>query len=433
MIERINRWGCGVNQGEMVAEAVARAWSDPDSTCPIGQQAPTILIPSLLDALRELELATPESQDARSQAVLDVLQATDPELYGRVATEFEDLLLTSEWGSKSPASAEHTRRVVVEVAYATDRDRRGDRGHYGGERGDLRHGFIGVSFADDARMCRIEKPRSWPFRFGRDRSPKLDRSAAETPTMAEFAAELRCRIGQALSPELLIFVHGYNVAFDDAVLRTARLAYDLDFRGIPMLFSWPSNGRAMDYLADGANAEWANRDFQEVLDVALRASGAQHVHTVAHSMGNRLLVEWLTSPAAHGVLDQGPGCLGQVVFAAPDVDAGKFLRDVPRFAGPSLRRTLYVSARDKALNASKTLAKNPRAGQAGLGIVVAPGVDTVDASDLDTGLMSHSYVGDHRAVVSDLFYLIGSNLAPSDRFGMRPVANHNGPYWEFRR
>lgn len=420
-----------MDRREVVAEAVARAWSGSGER-PASVPSPE-LTPALLTALRELELATPGEQDDRGEALLDLLRAVDGDLHRRVEAELDDLLLTSEWGAKSPTHAQHTRRVLVPVAYATDRCRSALPGRYGGERGELEHGFINASFADDARMCRIDKPRPWPFRFGRDRLPKLERSAASAPTAADFTDRLRHRITDALSPELLVFVHGYNVDFDDAVLRTAQLAYDLDFRGVPLLFSWPSRGRATDYLADGANAEWAQSDFREVIGLLLGASGAENVHVVAHSMGNRLLVEWLASPDAHTALRLGPGRLGQVVFAAPDVDAGKFLRDATRFAGPALRKTLYVSAKDKALNASKALAQNPRAGQAGFGVVVTPGIDTVDASGLDTGLMSHSYIGDNHSVVSDLYYLISHDLAPEDRFRLRPVANRHGPYWEFRK
>jgi esterase/lipase superfamily enzyme len=37
-------------------------------------------------------------------------------------------------------------------------------------------------------------------------------------------------------------VHGYNVSFDDAALRTAQLAYDLTFDCPAAFFSWPSKG-----------------------------------------------------------------------------------------------------------------------------------------------------------------------------------------------
>ena len=420
-----------MDEGEAVARAVAQAWLAADGESPAGAAE---LAPALLTALREHELAPAEERDVLGDAVLSVLSVAPP-FHERVLEELNQLLLTSEWAGKRPFPSgrpEHGRRVTVEVAYATDRESLDQHGYYGGRRGNLDYGAIGVSLPDDARMCRTAKSRPWRFGFGQDRAAQLERLATRPTSLTDFAAQLRRQVTQALSPELLVFVHGYNMTFDDAVLRTAQLAYDLDFEGVPLVFSWPSKGSAHHYIADAASTDWAQHDFRTVLEVALGASGAERVHLVAHSMGNRLLVEWLVSPEARAAVDRGPGRLGQVVFAAPNVDAGKFARDVPRFAGPAQRFTLYASSRDQALNVARTLANGPRAGQAGRGVVVASGVDTIDVSALDTGLMSHSYVGDHRSVVSDLYYLLELEHAPERRFGLRLVSGHDGPYWEFR-
>ncbi len=37
-------------------------------------------------------------------------------------------------------------------------------------------------------------------------------------------------------------MHGYNTSFDNALYRTAQIAYDLDFDGATFLYSWPSGG-----------------------------------------------------------------------------------------------------------------------------------------------------------------------------------------------
>jgi esterase/lipase superfamily enzyme len=49
--------------------------------------------------------------------------------------------------------------------------------------------------------------------------------------------------------EALVFVHGYNVTFETAARRTAQLAYDLNFRGVPLMYSWPSKGILAGYPA----------------------------------------------------------------------------------------------------------------------------------------------------------------------------------------
>ncbi len=86
------------------------------------------------------------------------------------------------------------------------------------------------------------------------------------------------------------------------------------------------------------------------------------MHVVAHSMGNRILTEALST--------MGTYQLGHVVFAAPDVDAAVFTDRVDAFAGRADRYTLYVSDKDRALAAAKRLVRYSRAGSAGTDILV---------------------------------------------------------------
>ena len=50
----------------------------------------------------------------------------------------------------------------------------------------------------------------------------------------------------------LVFVHGFNTTFDNALFRTAQIAYDLKFDGAPFVYSWPSQGQVgfQDYSYD---------------------------------------------------------------------------------------------------------------------------------------------------------------------------------------
>ena len=53
----------------------------------------------------------------------------------------------------------------------------------------------------------------------------------------------------------LVFVHGYDTSFDNALYRTAQIAYDLKFDGAPFLYSWPSGGAVASYAYDRESAE----------------------------------------------------------------------------------------------------------------------------------------------------------------------------------
>jgi esterase/lipase superfamily enzyme len=162
---------------------------------------------------------------------------------------------------------------------------------------------------------------------------------------------------------------------------------------------------------------------------ALRAEDpTQEITLLAHSMGNEVLASALTHLGTAGPM------IREVVLAAPDIDAGIFLRDVaPALARSSRRTTLYASSSDEALVASKRLNGAWRAGDTGSGLVLAPMVETVDVSAVSTGFLGHSYYGDNRSVLSDLFAIMRAHLPPDDRFGLR-VADHNGGrYWVFGR
>ena len=51
-----------------------------------------------------------------------------------------------------------------------------------------------------------------------------------------------------------MLVHGYNNGFDDALYRTAQVAYDLKFDGAPFLYSWPSGSGITSYPYDRDSA-----------------------------------------------------------------------------------------------------------------------------------------------------------------------------------
>ena len=57
--------------------------------------------------------------------------------------------------------------------------------------------------------------------------------------------------------QALVFVHGYNNGFDDALFRTAQIAYDLKYDGAPFLYSWPSGAGIAGYPYDRESAQQA--------------------------------------------------------------------------------------------------------------------------------------------------------------------------------
>jgi hypothetical protein len=63
-------------------------------------------------------------------------------------------------------------------------------------------------------------------------------------------------------------------------------------------------------------------------------------------------------------------------------------------------------------------------------IVVADGVDTVDASAVDTSFIGRAYYGSNDLVISDLFVLLRHDAAPNDRPRIRSVSLSRA-HWKF--
>jgi esterase/lipase superfamily enzyme len=97
------------------------------------------------------------------------------------------------------------------------------------------------------------------------------------------------------------------------------------------------------------------------------------------------------------------------------------------------RITLYASSTDEALKISKILSGGyPRAGDATKGIVVVLGIDSIDASSIDTGLIGHSYYGDNSSILSDMYWLIADGNPPNQRFRLQEAKVSAGIYWKFK-
>lgn len=212
------------------------------------------------------------------------------------------------------------------------------------------------------------------------------------------------KLNQARKSEhAFVFIHGYNTKFNDAMMSTAQLAYDLKFSGPILSYSWPSLGISKGYPTDKERSEWSSKNFEFFLKTITSKTNIRKLHIIAHSMGNRVLLSALLS-----LFKQNKGKLfGEVILAAPDVDVEIFRAQYAK-AVKSLSQnvTLYASSKDKALITSKTYQTHRRVGSAGDDILILPGIDTVDASNVNTDFLSHSYFRKHKLLLADIKVLI---------------------------
>lgn len=326
--------------------------------------------------------------------------------------------------------------TVVKVFYATDRRPTGRLAaarFYGGDRGDdenLALGVCEVSVPHDHRMGHLERPSIWKLQFHEDPEKHVVLLSVAPEEHDKFLQDLSGTIEASQGKEAFVFIHGYNVTFEDAARRTAQLWFDLKFDGAAILYSWPSRGGLSDYLADEATVEWTVPHLKRFLSEIAANSHASTVHLVAHSMGNRALTAALKAIAAEAPASSLPQ-FRQVVLTAPDIDAGVFRQLAQEIEKTAQRVTLYASSLDKALAASKKIHQYARAGESGADITVVPGMDTIDVSAVDTGLLGHSYFGEKRSVIADMYYLLKDGKPPSERSDLREQRMGDRVYWAF--
>jgi pimeloyl-ACP methyl ester carboxylesterase len=213
-------------------------------------------------------------------------------------------------------------------------------------------------------------------------------------------------------------VHGFNSTFEDAARRCAQLAYDLDFDGTPMMFSWASAGSTTAYMKDEATVTSSGRKMAQMLEDVVAQSGAQRIHLIAHSMGNRALIEALQTYLAKRAPEQRHDIFDQIVFTAPDVDREYFVNVIDSLAGTAKRVTLYASDTDLALQSSQILHDAPRAGLAGVNIISLPSIDTIDMSAVPADSLGHNYFAANNGAIYDLFRLFWRGEPPPQRCGM---------------
>ncbi|MEX0343941.1 MAG: alpha/beta hydrolase [Rhizobiaceae bacterium] len=161
--------------------------------------------------------------------------------------------------------------------------------------------------------------------------------------------------------EVLLFVHGYNTAFSDSVLRFSQFAYDAGFDGTLVLFTWASRGSAVEYFYDRESATIARDGLERTLRL-LAGTNARKIHIMAHSMGNWVAMETLRQLRIAGDATLG-GKIGEVVLASPDIDVDVFKAQMLRVGQPEKPYHLLISADDRALNLSQRISGNqPRIG-----------------------------------------------------------------------
>lgn len=139
-----------------------------------------------------------------------------------------------------------------------------------------------------------------------------------------------------------LFVHGYNNDWKDAARRYESICRQLfagnDGLGCCVLFTWPSDGMALGYLPDRADARRSGEDLADVLSelydwlLEKQAEGAEDpikackakTSLIAHSMGNYVLQNAMQVCWTRKNQPLLVSLINQLVMVAADVDNDLF-------------------------------------------------------------------------------------------------------------
>ena len=242
--------------------------------------------------------------------------------------------------------------------------------------------------------------------------------------------------------DVLVFVHGYNVSFDEAIRDAAAIcgSYSAASAGaaksyIPFVFSWPSDGSLIPlraYYSDRDDASSSalalRRGFEKLAsflgEIAKNATeitrkggdgrgylcGGQ-IHVLAHSMGNFAL-----SHAVEGISRDNARARrlwGEVILVAADEDETVFERGgrFHRLGEFCNRVSIYINRNDRALIISDVTKPNPdRLGALGPRNprALSTQVEIVDCQRVAGGsLTQHSYYRTSPAAVTDIAAVLG--------------------------
>lgn len=183
-----------------------------------------------------------------------------------------------------------------------------------------------------------------------------------------FFARLNQALARSRSKDLIIFVHGANNAMHRATGQAAQFQHFTGRDAVVLTFIWPSAERVRTYFTDIRHARASVPDFARLIQMLADNTDARHIDVLAYSAGAEIASAGLGELGAPHAGESREALkqrlrLGQIYFAAPDVDTRSFADDLSHYIDLSERVSLSANLNDTALALAAVRHRASRAGR----------------------------------------------------------------------
>lgn len=238
---------------------------------------------------------------------------------------------------------------VVDMLVATTRTPSGDPNTlFSGERSATPHlTDIAVSIppASRRKVGTVQWPKKLPP------NPETDFSVLRVEQLPTIESGEEWFSAHNKNGHVMVFVHGFNNLYEDAVFRFAQIVHDSDAQVTPVLFTWPSRAKVFDYNYDKESTNYSRSGLERLLQALQKNKGVTDITILAHSMGTWLAMEALRQMAIRD--GRVAPKIENVVLASPDIDIDVFARQWSELGGAKPNFTIFVSQDDRALALSR--------------------------------------------------------------------------------
>jgi esterase/lipase superfamily enzyme len=221
---------------------------------------------------------------------------------------------------------------------------------FGGERAP-KPSLTNITISIPPESTRKSGEVEWPTHL--PPNPKTDFAVTSVKPMTTVQQGFAWFKQQGKGGHALVFIHGFNNTYEDAVFRYAQIVHDSGAQVAPIMFTWPSRGRLRDYVYDKESATYSRTALENTLRYLSKDPDVKDVTVLAHSMGTWLAMESLRQMAIRdGRVDPK---IDNVILASPDIDVDVFARQFTELGDHRPKFTIFVSQDDRALAASRLI------------------------------------------------------------------------------